>query len=108
MIIHWLTTIKMLTRIIRYLENNDIYTIIKDFGSIFIQQKTSKPVEVTDPHIYLKNYKLELIKGIGPKTSMKLANCGINNPYDLIKCQSIHGFSASKLNTWKQSALALD
>lgn len=98
----------MFRRIIRFFEETDWYQIIKDFESFIFQTKAISPTKRIDPHVYLKNYSLEVIKGIGPKIKMKLENSGIKNPYDLINCKIIQGFSENKINSWKQSALALD
>lgn len=108
MVLFCIISIKMFRKIIRFFEKTDWYSIIKDFESIIFHTKATGPVKITDPHAYLKNYSLEVIKGIGPKIKMKLENSGINSPYDLINCQSIQGFSESRISTWKQCALALD
>lgn len=98
----------MMREIIKLIENSNISSIIRDFESIIFYQKSAKPTKTTDPYVYLKDYDLGVIKGIGPKIKMKLKKFGIENLYDLIKCQSIQGFSDSRLGIWKQSALALD
>ena len=68
---------------------------------------TTKPEIKMDPYEILKTYNLELIKGIGPKTKLKLEQYGIKNPYDLIHTEAIQGFSQARVDTWKESALLL-
>ncbi len=108
MVLFCIISIKMFRKIIRFFEKTDWYGIVKELESIIFNTKATRPAKISDPHAYLKNYSLEVIKGIGPKTKTKLESFGINNAYDLINCQSIQGFSESKVNTWKQCALTLD
>ncbi|MHA1376795.1 MAG: hypothetical protein ACTSRG_00255 [Candidatus Helarchaeota archaeon] len=97
----------MLRKIIKLWENSDFYLFIKNIETIFFEQMTFKAKNTQDPHEHLKNYNLEIIKGIGPKIKTKLNNFGIRNPYDLIKCQSLQGVSETRLSYWKQCALSL-
>lgn len=89
----------MLRSIVKYFEES--------IESIFFPKKTKKILNPTDPHEYLKSYELDVIKGIGPKTKIKLVNNGIKNAYDLINCQYVEGFSQNKIENWKNCALSL-
>lgn len=102
----------MLDRIINFIEESNIYSLVKDMERVLFQTKrySRQPIIVSakaDPHKILKTYSLEIIKGIGPKTRQKLEKFGIKTPYDLIHSQQIQGFSQNRINNWKQFALKL-
>ncbi|MHA1298273.1 MAG: hypothetical protein ACTSO9_02395 [Candidatus Helarchaeota archaeon] len=97
----------MFRKIVRFWENSSVYSFIKDMEKIFFESRATNEARQEDTYAYLKKYELEVIKGIGPKTKTKLENFGIMNAYDLINCQTIQGISESKINLWKQYALAL-
>lgn len=87
---------------------------MKDMERIFFEptqkkakKSTTKPETNVDPYEILKTYNLELIKGIGPKTKLKLEEFGIKTPYDLIHTNAIKGFSIARLDAWKENALLL-
>ena len=105
----------MISRIINFIENSNAYSLVKDFERIFFQarpqqkgeQRISISTRKVDPYEVLKTYNLEMIKGIGPKTRIKLEKFGIKSPYDLINCQQVQGISQTRIETWKQIALSL-
>jgi len=102
----------MIDRIISFIEESNIYSLVKDMERVLFQTKSynKQPTSVSvkvDPHEILKTYSLEMIKGIGPKTRQKLETFGIKTPYDLIHSQEIQGFSQNRIDTWKQFALNL-
>ena len=103
---------KMIERIIRFIEDSNIYSLVKDMERVLFQTKryTTQPSAISikvDPHEILKTYSLEMIKGIGPKTKLKLEKFGIKTPYDLIHSQEIQGFSQNRIKSWKEIALNL-
>ena len=104
----------MIEKIITFIENSNVYSLMKDMERVLLQPKprrtissTLKPAIKMDPYEILKAYNLELIKGIGPKTKLKLEQFGIKSVYDLVYAEAIQGFSKARVDTWKESALLL-
>ena len=102
----------MIDRIINFIEESNFYSLVKDMERVLFQTKkyTNQPSRVSvkiDPHEILKTYSLEMIKGIGPKTKLKLERFGIRTPYDLIHTQEIQGFSQKRIENWKEIAINL-
>ncbi|NHI93658.1 MAG: hypothetical protein EAX96_14325 [Candidatus Lokiarchaeota archaeon] len=103
----------MIERIISFIEESNVYSLLKDLERVIFQtNKYTKSDNFlvktkADPHEILKTYSLEMIRGIGPKTKLKLEQFGIKNPYDLVHCQEIQGFSQKRIDNWRQIALNL-